>query len=351
MPIPPVDAVPRISFRSSELPASKVRDHVRDRFASSRNYDLQLTDQPFPEDGIEHQGYMLGGMVMMARKNVPHTLVRDQRLVRLSQADHYTLNLPLTQAAPSRYTTAEGRSFEFKPGAPLFADLASPLRFDFASGSDVSMFIPRDALDEVLPRKLDIRGFVPRGVVGLLLGDHLRMLASKAETMSMAEAQLVSKATLHLMAASIMPMADSLALARADFEHLLARRVCRYIDAQVSMPDLSAQHLCAHFGMSRSALYRLMEPMGGVALYIRERRLARIHAMLARPGERVYITRLADDFGFKSASHFSRAFREQYGYSPKDVRSMAAPPAAGEAGGAAASSGETKFSDWLNAIR
>ncbi|HYP84144.1 AraC family transcriptional regulator [Variovorax sp.] len=348
MPSTPADTIPRISFRSSDLPAAQVRDHVRDRFASSGNYDLRLPEQPIPEGGIEHQGYMLGGTVMMTRKNVPHTLVRDQRLVRQSQVDHYTLNLPLTQAAPSRFTTAEGRSYSFGLGAPLFADLASPLRFDFETGTDLSLFIPRDALDDLLPRKLDLRGFVPGGVAGVLLGDHLRMLASEAETMTLPQAQMVSKATLHLLAASIMPMSDSMALARSELDHLLTRRICRYIDVHAALPDLSTDHLCAEFGLSRSSLYRIMAPLGGVASCIRERRLARIHAMLTKSSERVYLGRLADDFGFTSASHFSRAFRDQYGYSPKAAREMAAP--AIDLSGKLTSTGTTKFSDWLNAI-
>ncbi|WP_179106941.1 helix-turn-helix domain-containing protein [Variovorax sp. KK3] len=343
----PSGAIPRISFRSSDLPSSEVRDHVRGRFASSGNYELLLPEQPIDPQGIEHQGYMLGGMVMMTRRNVPHALVRDERLIRTSQVDHYTLNLPLSQSAPSRYTMAEGRTIEFGMGAPLFADLAHPLRFEFAAGSDLSLFIPRDALDEVLSRKVDIRGVVPRGVAGALLGDHLRMLAASAETMTLPEAQAVSRATLHLIAASIAPMAESLALARADFEHLLARRIGRYIDANVQDPELSAQHICAKFALSRSTLYRLLEPMGGVTSYIRERRLARIHAVLAKPHQRIHLASLADDYGFKSASHFSRAFRDQYGYSPKAVRAMAVPAADTKL----ALPTDNGFSDWLNAIR
>lgn len=74
-----------------------------------------------------------------------------------------------------------------------------------------------------------------------------------------------------------------------------------------------------------AAAASLFEPLGGVARYIRGRRLARCHATLSRPGPRQYIERVAYDHGFGSASQFSRAFFEQFGYSPREARMHPAP--------------------------
>jgi transcriptional regulator GlxA family with amidase domain len=57
-----------------------------------------------------------------------------------------------------------------------------------------------------------------------------------------------------------------------------------------------------------------------VAQYIKERRLARVHEILSQSSERPHIARLAESHGFKSAAHFSKAFREQFGYSAREVR-------------------------------
>src|SRR3546814_5257779 len=48
-----------------------------------------------------------------------------------------------------------------------------------------------------------------------------------------------------------------------------------------------------------------------------------IHALLCAPGERRGISDLAYAHGFTSAAHFSRAFRNLFGYSARDVRDLA----------------------------
>jgi AraC-like DNA-binding protein len=63
--------------------------------------------------------------------------------------------------------------------------------------------------------------------------------------------------------------------------------------------------------------------MGGVAAFIRQRRLRGIHALLAAPHERRRISEIAFHFGFANNSHFSRTFRNTFGYSPREAREAA----------------------------
>ena len=79
-------------------------------------------------------------------------------------------------------------------------------------------------------------------------------------------------------------------------------------------------------GLSRSALYWLFEPYGGVAAYLLERRLARVRALLADRREHRRISELAFAHGFASEAHFSRAFRRCFGLTPSDVRGTAERP-------------------------
>jgi AraC-like DNA-binding protein len=76
--------------------------------------------------------------------------------------------------------------------------------------------------------------------------------------------------------------------------------------------------------MSRSTLYDICEPMGGVAAFIRKRRLQRIHAIVTRPQEYRLISEVAYRHGFVSNAHFSRAFRSAFGYSPSEARKAGA---------------------------
>jgi len=76
--------------------------------------------------------------------------------------------------------------------------------------------------------------------------------------------------------------------------------------------------------VGRSALYRAFAPFGGVQAYLRKRRLEAAHALLVDPKEPRSITEIAFGFHFVSMSHFSRAFRSRFGYSPRQARHGAA---------------------------
>ena len=112
--------------------------------------------------------------------------------------------------------------------------------------------------------------------------------------------------------------------------------------------DLGADSICAHFRISRSTLYRLFEAEGGVLNYLQDRRLVRIHGLLASPTQRCYLGRIAADNGFKSATHFSRAFRAKFGYSPRETRTGQACVTGSSARGAqGAAALDSTFGRWL----
>src|SRR5690606_17120560 len=112
--------------------------------------------------------------------------------------------------------------------------------------------------------------------------------------------------------------------ARAPLEAALMAEIRRYINRNLDSPDLSPQSICKALGLSRSRLYAICEPMGGVAAFIQQRRLRRIHAILADRRDRRRIAEIAFEHGFVSEAHFSRAFRRAFGYSPREVREAGA---------------------------
>jgi len=76
--------------------------------------------------------------------------------------------------------------------------------------------------------------------------------------------------------------------------------------------------------MSRATLYRLFEPVGGVAEFIRIRRLEAAMRLLVAPQAcAVSIAEIAFGCGFKSLSSFSKAFRSHFGLSAREVRQNA----------------------------
>jgi AraC-like DNA-binding protein len=74
--------------------------------------------------------------------------------------------------------------------------------------------------------------------------------------------------------------------------------------------------------ISRSNLYRAFESVGGVARYVLRKRLHAAHAELIGTIDR-QVQEIAYHHGFKLASDFARAFRREFGISPRQARERA----------------------------
>jgi AraC-like DNA-binding protein len=91
-------------------------------------------------------------------------------------------------------------------------------------------------------------------------------------------------------------------------------------------PSLGVDEICRELGISRSRLYRLFEDLGGVVHYIRSRRLLDAHRVLSGGMDRRPIVNIAAERDFLDPADFSRAFKREFGYSPKEARLRTRPP-------------------------
>ena len=95
-------------------------------------------------------------------------------------------------------------------------------------------------------------------------------------------------------------------------------------------------------------LYRLLEGEGGVARYIQRRRLSESFAILCDTSNNFSIASIAETLCFADASNFSRAFRREFGMSPRDVRTASLVGLAPAATSKGATGSEThSFADYL----
>src|SRR5699024_1690428 len=92
------------------------------------------------------------------------------------------------------------------------------------------------------------------------------------------------------------------------------------IDELLADPDLGVPTIAEAIGVSPRHLSRVFASAGvSVPQYVLARRLERAHATLCF-GTDHSIARLAAECGFRSISHFCRAFREHYGVRASEVR-------------------------------
>jgi AraC-like DNA-binding protein len=102
----------------------------------------------------------------------------------------------------------------------------------------------------------------------------------------------------------------------------MVERVRAFIESHLSDPALTPAAVAAAHHISLRYLHKLFEPEPhGVAGLIRQRRLERCrHDLLDAAQADRPVSGIAAHWGFSSAAHFSRVFREVYGLPPAEFR-------------------------------
>jgi AraC-like DNA-binding protein len=316
-----MEFLPRLRHESSALPRHERFDCWQSLIAGSfEDATGARSSDEVAEFSVESVMWNLGTGVLSSTKIHGRQIKqRSAQRIRCDFLDHYRIHV---QRGGEEMWDADGRRSVVRPGNILFTDMSRAQRSEVHCSSRTVLTVPRELIDEALPRPMDLHGAVLGGDSAHLLGHHLNALADSADGVVAAEASLLMAATVQLVAGAVLASRDSRLDAAPAVEPSRMRQMCRYIDMNLADPALDAERLCANFNISRTSLYRLFGPLGGVNAFIRERRLQRVHEALRRSGTRMNLARLASDHGFVSASHFSRAFRDQYGISPSDIQRL-----------------------------
>ena len=99
----------------------------------------------------------------------------------------------------------------------------------------------------------------------------------------------------------------------------MAQQVEKYIMDNIAW-DLSIEHLCEHFNISRAELYQIFHNSfnASVADFIRGKRIAMAEQMIRTTDHQ--ISEIASNVGFYDYNYFSKIFRKSYGVSPRNYR-------------------------------
>lgn len=187
------------------------------------------------------------------------------------------------------------------------------------------LWIPRSRMLSAFADDQALHGLILRqnSASGAMLGASMRVLIERTALASRAEFDTLASGLLELAAKVMAPAIEAAAHypATPSAPFLTIRR---FIDKNLGSPELDPDLLARQFGLSRSTLYRLFEPVGGIADYIRRQRLARAWREITAPGQsNQRIGLLGFRLGFTNASAFTRLFREHFGMSPGEARKMA----------------------------
>jgi AraC-like DNA-binding protein len=196
--------------------------------------------------------------------------------------------------------------------------LATPFRLLFISA-------PRVALDHRLVAPLSLRlgrfggaSGLGRVFSGLLRGTAEALPELTSEQLRPVELALTEFLVANLAAEDSPGSVGGAEAARAAHFH----RVCQTIETLLSEPELSLERVAAADGVSPRSLQKLFAGAGlSFSSYLRTRRLERCRLDLSSPiCASLSISEICFRWGFNGSAHFSRAFKEQYGISPREHR-------------------------------
>lgn len=240
-----------------------------------------------------------------------------------------------------------------EPGDICLLDLGKTLATRTLPSRVLTVVVPRALLQSVAPGQNFRPGTVlcAGSPMANILGHHLWTVWRNLPDASAADAAAINRLVASAVAGAFATgPARSKSPVRPDGPVTL-EAIRDYILQHLGSPGLTPARLCRLFGCSRSQLYRMFAPMGGIATVIRRARLERCRAELmnARPGER--IVDVAIRWGFGSQSHFCRLFRQAFGMSPGEAMDLGR--AAGPTGRSIGDAGQHQpaFHRWLLELR
>lgn len=307
--------VPHLRFDTADFPAAERFDRYR---AVVSHYDVTLPDDAAPQEfQVEADAWMLGSIVASSSRLSAMRLVRSAGKASADGRDSFVL---VVLRRGGWNGDVDGRLLTAGPGRVVMFDLTRPFEVIATANDCISLDVARAPLAATAPPGVDLHGLVFDGAAGRVLADQMTLLRRRLPSMDESEAPDAVDATLGLLRGCIAVASQphQQDLPRRDLEIL--HRVSRYIDQNLADPDLSVATICREAGVSRSVLYRVFAPLSGVADYIRARRLEAIHVLLEDAGEDRWSSEIAAEFGFVSQAHFSRSFRQRYGYAPRAAR-------------------------------
>ncbi len=257
-----------------------------------------------------------------------HIASGSQELVGCGKGGQHGARLALLLSGKARLETASG-AIEMAPGDIAYGPLCGSFKVSFTNDfQQCFVIVPRDVLDARLISGVDHGPRYIRGDsgIGRVFADLLGSVADSIDRLSPEQMRPLEVALIEFLASSVAsePPAGVLKSSTGTQTSIL-NRLCQQIELRLGEHDLSRASVAQAEGISARYVQKLFENAGETfGHYLRLRRLERCRAELLNPKyDHLSITEICYRAGFNDSAHFSRAFREQYGQSPRTYRKNA----------------------------
>lgn len=301
-----------------------------------------------PQDRLDFwaslDGYHLGPILFADMRVGRHTAIRTRATIARHTLDALALDVFLDGSLKGRFG---GNVVSVGPGDALLLDVRETMHIELTDHRCLTLVVPRALFAERVKVDWPIGGRVlpAASPQARLLAGQLERWITVAPDLSDPLAEAAGLVCVDLLAACFAPSPVGKGGERSPRgDPPERRRIERFIARNAACADLGPEMVSAHFRLSRSAVYRLLQPVGGVAALARRHRAAAAHRLLtSERGRDLSIGEVAQRCGFNDAQALRRALRDTYDASPRQLRTV------GPSEGGLTSQIDLEVSAWIDA--
>lgn len=219
-------------------------------------------------------------------------------------------------------------------GDIIYGPSGAPATLQFKTGCrQLFIKIPELAFSQrmIAPLSLEPGFLAAQSGIARVLSGMLQSLAVGLDAISAPELRPVELALTEFLITCLahegqLPGGDTVGNSAAAVRAANIHRICQTIETCLGDPKLNPRRIAVEHGVSLRYLQKLFNLSGQTfSGYVRRRRLDRCRSDLTSPlYAHLSITEICYRWGFNTSAHFSRAFRKQFGISPRDYRQLEA---------------------------
>lgn len=271
----------------------------------------------------------LGSLRFVRVDSTPAVVEHEPRHVAQMRERHFRIVLVMRGEVGLRHA---GHDASLEQGDFALVDDSLPFRMEFDEPNRaLCVAIAPSTIKSYLPAPARMCGFrmAAERPLNRVASTMLLALWSEIESEELQAEQrpALARSFLQIMAASYAvdhacPIERSVAAAARRTE------IKQYIETHLRSPDLTPSAIAAALGLSTRYVRLLFaKENDSVTAYLKRRRLEECAFELAQPQWRGRsITATASDWGFRSVTHFARAFKSVYGATPSAYKHAHAAP-------------------------
>ncbi|KDE14164.1 AraC family transcriptional regulator [Rhodococcus aetherivorans] len=310
----------RLALSTRELESTEGRARWTDTLETTyceMDVDWPQTHDRFAADLVARP---LGEMTVSVVHADPHAVVRTPSMITSDPNDDYLLCLITRGSAILKQGT---RSATLTDGAFGIVDSSAPFVVDATTEFEqIVLRTPREQLTSRLPVELmnsvTGQGISGQSGIGRFVSRFLVEVATADTPLSQGSSATVAAAALDLLVSAIGEQSPPLSATKrihADDLRKVQSTMVRYLRD----PDHTLADVGVELGMSVRYIHKLFSTAGTTPrTWLYQVRLGRARALLSETD--LTVTEISGLVGFRDVSHFSRAFRRQFGSSPAHFR-------------------------------